>query len=93
MVNPQIEDWRQNSIRDFCADYNFIKGCFMAIVNLTQDDLIAFEDRVADAFNDAKIPAPVHLYSNNEQKMIEVFKEINENDWVFVLGALTINVC
>ena len=29
----------------------------MAIVNLTQDDLIAFEDRVADAFNDAKIPA------------------------------------
>lgn len=55
----------------------------MAIVNLTKDDLIAFEDRVADAFNDAKIPAPVHLYSNNEQKMIEVFKEINENDWVF----------
>ena len=55
----------------------------MAIVNPAQDDLTAFEDRVADAFNDAKIPAPVHLYSNNEQKMIEVFREINENDWVF----------
>ena len=46
-------------------------------------DLIEFEDQVADAFNSGKIRAPVHLYSNNESQMIEVFKTINQEDWVF----------
>ena len=53
------------------------------ITNLTKNDLINFEKRVADTFNKAKIKAPVHLYSNNEQQMIEVFKDINKDDWVF----------
>ena len=53
------------------------------ITNLTKDDLINFEKRVADTFNKARIKAPVHLYSNNEEQMIEVFKDINKDDWVF----------
>ena len=43
------------------------------ITNLDKEDLIRFENRVADTFNEAKIKAPVHLYSNNEEQMIEVF--------------------
>ena len=53
------------------------------ITNLTKNDLINFEKRVANTFNKARIKAPVHLYSNNEKQMIEVFKDINKDDWVF----------
>jgi pyruvate dehydrogenase E1 component alpha subunit len=53
------------------------------ITNLTKNDLINFEKKVANTFNKAKIKAPVHLYSNNEEQMIEVFKDINKDDWVF----------
>ena len=53
------------------------------ITNLTKNDLINFEKRVADTFNKARIKAPVHLYSNNEEQMVEVFKDINRHDWVF----------
>jgi len=51
--------------------------------NINKNDLINFENRVADTFNDAKIKAPVHLYSNNEEQMINIFKDINKDDWVF----------
>ena len=50
---------------------------------MTKDELIAFEDEVAALFNTGKIRAPVHLYSGNEAQMIEVFKGIGRNDWVF----------
>lgn len=53
------------------------------ITTLTEKDLIAFEDRVADSFNNAEIKAPVHLYSNNEQSILDVFTDVKEEDWVF----------
>ncbi len=53
------------------------------ITNLTKNDLINFEKKVANTFNKARIKAPVHLYSNNEEQIIEVFKDINKDDWVF----------
>ena len=53
------------------------------ITNINKNDLINFENRIADTFNKARIKAPVHLYSNNEEQMIEVFKDINKDDWVF----------
>lgn len=46
-------------------------------------DLIKFEDKVAETFNQGKIKAPVHLYSGNEEQIIGVFEDINEEDWVF----------
>jgi TPP-dependent pyruvate/acetoin dehydrogenase alpha subunit len=49
----------------------------------TAQELIAFEDRVATLFNTGAIRAPVHLYSGNEQQMIEVFKDVGRNDWLF----------
>ncbi len=45
--------------------------------------LISFEEQIAALFNDGKIRAPVHLYQGNEEKIIEVFKKINKQDWIF----------
>jgi pyruvate dehydrogenase E1 component alpha subunit len=50
---------------------------------MDKQKLIAFENKIADLFNKAKIKAPIHLYSNNEDQMIKIFKKIKKNDWVF----------
>src|SRR6476646_9101945 len=48
----------------------------------TKDDLIAFEEEIATEFNAGRIRAPVHLYSGNEENMIELFRSIRPDDWV-----------
>jgi len=50
---------------------------------MNKSKLIQFETKIADLFNNAKIKAPIHLYSNNEDKLINIFKKIKKNDWVF----------
>lgn len=45
--------------------------------------LIAFEKKVAEAFEAGKIRGPVHLSGGNEAELIEIFKEIHPEDWVF----------
>ena len=50
---------------------------------MNKKDLILFEEEIADLFNQGKIRAPVHLYKGNEDKVINVFKNIKKNDWVF----------
>ncbi|MFL2562856.1 MAG: thiamine pyrophosphate-dependent enzyme [Arenicellales bacterium] len=52
------------------------------ITDLILEDLVAFEERVADAFNSGKIRAPVHLYSGNEVELINVFSDVDSEDWV-----------
>jgi len=52
------------------------------ITKITARELINFEHRVAEAFNAGLIRAPVHLYSGNEDQMIQVFRDIDEDDWV-----------
>ena len=52
-------------------------------ISYSKDELINFEDEVAEIFNAGKIKAPVHLYFGNEEQIIEIFKEVNEKDWVF----------
>ncbi len=52
-------------------------------IKLSKKELIAFEEKVAENFNAAKIKAPVHLYYGNEDKIINVFKNIEEDDWIF----------
>jgi len=49
---------------------------------MTAAELIAFEDEIAALFNGAKVRAPVHLYHGNEDHMIDVFREVNPEDWV-----------
>lgn len=51
--------------------------------NITPEQLIAFEEKVCESFKNKEIRAPVHLYYGNEEKIIEIFKEIREQDWVF----------
>ena len=40
---------------------------------LKKKDLINFEDEIAKLFNNAQIKAPIHLYSNNEDILINFF--------------------
>lgn len=49
---------------------------------MIKEQLISFEEDIAKEFNDAKIKAPVHLYSGNEEEMINIFKDVNPEDWV-----------
>jgi pyruvate dehydrogenase E1 component alpha subunit len=49
----------------------------------TPQALIAFEDLVCEAWRNKEIKSPVHLYSGNEEKMIEIFEGIRPQDWVF----------
>jgi len=49
---------------------------------LSKEELIAFEDEMADCFNKAMIKAPIHLYNGNEDNILEIFKDVEENDWV-----------
>ena len=50
----------------------------------TAEELVEFENEMAQCFNDALIKAPVHLYHGNEEQIIEVFKKhnIGQEDWV-----------
>ena len=50
---------------------------------MKKNDLIKFENDIADKFNSGKIKAPIHLYSGNEDILIKFFKKIKKNDWVF----------
>ena len=49
----------------------------------TEQDLIDFETDIADCFNNGIIKAPIHLYYGNEKQIIEVFKNVKKDDWVF----------
>lgn len=48
----------------------------------TPQELIDFENQIAGLFNAAKIRSPIHLYYGNEEKIIEVFRDVREDDWV-----------
>ena len=50
---------------------------------MTKDELIAFEEDIAAEFNAGKIKYPVHLENGNEEALIEIFKSIKSQDWIF----------
>ena len=47
-----------------------------------RNKLIAFEKRVAEAFEAKQIKGPVHLSGGNELELIKIFEEISPDDWV-----------
>jgi TPP-dependent pyruvate/acetoin dehydrogenase alpha subunit len=51
--------------------------------NYTAQELIEFENRIKEAYEAGQIKGPVHLSKNNEEQLIELFKQIGEDDWVF----------
>jgi pyruvate dehydrogenase E1 component alpha subunit len=55
--------------------------------NLTPDDLRAFELKIFELFKNKKISSPVHLRGGNESQLIEIFKDINEDDYCICTWA------
>src|SRR3990167_1988105 len=49
----------------------------------TKEELIAFENWTVETFNNGLLKSPVHLSGGNEEQLIEIFKDIKPNDWVF----------
>ena len=52
-------------------------------VKLTEQDLINFELRVKEEYEKATISGPVHMSKGNEKQLIEIFKYVHPDDWVF----------
>lgn len=50
---------------------------------MTKEKLIAFEEEIKDLFLQKKIRAPIHLSRGNEEQLIEIFKQVKPEDWVF----------
>ncbi len=50
---------------------------------MNKKDLISFERRIQEIYESGEIKAPVHLSGNNEDELIEIFKKIGKDDWVF----------
>jgi len=55
----------------------------MNTTTMSKQDLIDFENGIADKFDNGEISYLVHLAGGNEDQLIEIFKEINEGDYVF----------
>ena len=48
----------------------------------TKKELIDFENRIGDLYMDNQLPFLFHLSGGNEDKLIEIFEDISENDYV-----------
>ena len=51
---------------------------------LTKSDLIAFEDDIKAEFLAGHIRAPVHLAGGNEDQLIDIFKQVQPEDHLFL---------
>lgn len=51
-------------------------------IKITAEQLIKFEQRIVELFEEAQIPYPIHLCGGNEELLIELFKEINQGDYI-----------
>lgn len=49
----------------------------------TKEELISFEKVVYDLFEEGKLPYLIHLCGGNEDQLINIFKDIKDEDWVF----------
>lgn len=53
------------------------------MVELTCEELVKFETKIAKRFGDGELPYLVHFCGGNEDQLIDIFKSINPGDWVF----------
>ena len=56
---------------------------------LSKEELIKFEEEIADIYEEGHIKAPVHLRDGNEQQLVDIFTELNisKEDYVFSTWA------
>tara|TARA_A100001011_G_scaffold94363_1_gene99264 strand:+ start:1568 stop:2212 length:645 start_codon:yes stop_codon:yes gene_type:complete len=45
--------------------------------------IINFETKIFDLYNKGKIKYPIHLTKGNENQLVEIFKYVDNKDWVF----------
>jgi len=50
---------------------------------MNKKQLIEFEQKVQKVYEAGEIKAPIHLSGGNEDQLIEIFKKIDKDDWVF----------
>jgi pyruvate dehydrogenase E1 component alpha subunit len=50
---------------------------------VNKQELIDFEADIAATFNRGEIKAPIHLSGNNEDHLIDIFKDFKKGDWCF----------
>lgn len=51
--------------------------------NITKQELIEFEKRIARRYDDGDFPYLVHLCGGNEDRLIEIFEDAKPGDWFF----------
>jgi len=49
---------------------------------MTPAELLAFEEDIAQSFARGEIASPIHLAGGNEQQLIDMFADIQPQDWV-----------
>ena len=61
---------------------------YLGIIKLmNKQDLIDFEKSIAEEYETGSIYAPIHLRDGNEDKLIDIFRYITPNDYVFSTWA------
>lgn len=50
----------------------------------TADSLMAFEEKIRIAWEAGELPSLVHLSGGNEAELLDIFRGIREEDWLFV---------
>ena len=50
---------------------------------MNREELIQFEDEIGELYLEGQIKSPVHLSKGNEDQLIEIFKMVKPDDWVF----------
>ena len=54
---------------------------------MLEQDLIDFDEDIASIYEQGIIRAPIHLRSGNESQLVDIFKNINVEDYVFSTWA------
>jgi len=50
---------------------------------ISKEELIEFENEISERFLNKEIRVPIHLSGGNEEQLIDIFKNIKKEDWVF----------
>lgn len=50
---------------------------------MNKECLIKFEDEIAELYKQGKVHSPIHLAGDNEEELIDIFKDYKEGDWIF----------
>lgn len=48
----------------------------------TKEQLIAFETRIKDIFQNGELPFLIHLSGGNEEQLIRIFQDVKDGDWI-----------